>query len=44
MNRSNIPLIHTKFYFEKIENGGYDNLFWNIVRLQDYKMISVLLD
>ena len=44
MNKSNIPLIHAKFRFEKLENGGYDNMFWNIVRLQDYKMVPVTLD
>jgi hypothetical protein len=35
------PLLHSKYLFEKIPGGGYDNTYWNVYYFQDYYLVKV---
>jgi len=35
-----INLIQTKYNFNKTDNNGYENSFWNIYKYEDYKIIN----
>lgn len=33
------PLLENQLQFEKIENGGYENVYWNIYRQENYQYL-----
>jgi hypothetical protein len=40
MNELKLNLPQNKFYFRKIEDGGYENIYWNIMQYYDYSLID----
>jgi ABC-type branched-subunit amino acid transport system substrate-binding protein len=39
INDTGTPLIQNQFHFERVENGGYDNINWNILQYYDYSLL-----
>ena len=36
-----ISLIHTKFDFKHTPGNGYENVYWNICRFEDYRIVKI---
>lgn len=39
LNETGIPLIQNQFHFEHKDNGGFDNINWNILQYYDYSLL-----
>lgn len=42
LDKVKVRLNHTRFVFRKVEDGGYENISWNIYRLADFQAIPVI--
>jgi ABC-type branched-subunit amino acid transport system substrate-binding protein len=40
LNETGIPLIQNQFHFERKEDGGYDNINWNILQYYEYSLLK----
>ncbi|MBN1339986.1 MAG: LysM peptidoglycan-binding domain-containing protein [Bacteroidales bacterium] len=40
LNDFNPGLLHTRFYFRKSSDGGYENQYWNLVKFKDYEKVN----
>jgi len=41
LNDFDIQLIQTSYDFEKVNQNGFQNTYWNIGTYQDYKFVKV---
>lgn len=39
LNETGIPLIQNQFHFERRQNGGYDNINWNVLQYYEYSLL-----
>lgn len=40
INELKVPLIQNQYHFERRDDGGYDNLYWNILQYYDYSLLK----
>jgi hypothetical protein len=40
INELRVPLIQNQFHFEHRDDGGYDNINWNILQYYDYSLLK----
>jgi LysM repeat protein len=40
INELKLQLPQNRLYFRKLEDGGYENIFWNIMQYYDYSLID----
>lgn len=40
INEQRIQLLQNQYHFKRIDNGGYDNIYWNILQYEDYKLVN----
>ena len=40
IDEQRIQLIQNQYHFKRIEDGGYDNVYWNILQYEDYRLVN----
>ncbi len=40
LDHLNFELPQNQFYFEKLEDGGYENVYWNILQYYDFRLVD----